>query len=517
MAVRAEEQNEYARDVEGTIRYILEVERGKKGYWCLGCGEEMQAVHRTIEGYRPYFRHDASDVSKVRKCTYSSEQARRFLVMDILARTKRIKVPKVYKYAPDGDSKVLLMESRFIEAASVRGNLIFYEDNEGSLCWGREVPDGCIALYRPEITFFDVHQKPLLLIAITEKKLKLTEETKVKVRSMGIDIVVLKPPKDTPEHIAQSLESTTNTKWIFNHVEHNTPYFQLSRGDREGISATDAEQIGLFRESFACRQSQISNLIRKIEKCLGTEHYNKTERDLRAELSGVESAAGASRTELDYLRKYHRERVEARYSGEIDAVRKGESEFQFSLGTTQEEVRTTERELEKRYLSERDALVSRRREVEQLISAFDDIERSSGAITAEQSSVEDEIRRLDARILELSRNRDAAPGRFELLKEQEQSRFERETERLRSALEGIPGRLEQERAKLSAAFEDSRERAIETITNRDSTGDSELAQGLKRLMDCRGTLLNWDDVQKPYDRIRKAYDSFRDQSYKEWN
>ena len=165
---------------------------------------------------------------------------------------------------------------------------------------------------------------------------------------------------------------------------------------------------------------------------------------------------------------------------------KCESEFQFSLGATQEEVRTIERELEKRYLSERDAIVSRRREVEQLISAFDDIKRSSGVITAEQSSVEDEIRRLDARILELSRNRDAAPGRFELLKEQEQSRFERETERLQSALEGTPGRLEQERAKLSAAFEDSRERAIETITNRDSTGDSELAQGLKKTYGLQG-------------------------------
>ncbi|MFP5438966.1 MAG: hypothetical protein ACLGH8_14370 [Bacteroidia bacterium] len=517
MAVRAEEQNEYAKDIEGTIRYILEVEGGKKGYWCLGCGEEMQAIHRTIEGYRPYFRHDASNVSKARKCTYSSEQARRFLVMDVLARTKRIKVPKVYKYAPDGESKILLEESSFVEAASVRGNLIFYEDNEGRLSWGREVPDECIELYRAEISFFDIHQKPLLLISITEKKLKLTEEIKVKVRSMGIDIVLLKPPKDTPENIAQSLENTTNTKWIFNHVEHNITYFQLSRRDREGISAADAEQIGLFRESFACRQSQISNLIRKIEKCLGSEHYSKTERDLRAELSRAESVAAGNRAELDNLRKRHRERAEARYSGEVEAVRKGESEFQFSLGATQEEVRATERRMEERYLRERDELVNRRREIEQLISAFDNTEKSSREITAEQRAVEDEIGRLETSILEFSRNRDSAPGRFKLLKEQEQSRFERETERIRSTLEGIPGRLEQERGILSAAFEDSRERAIATITKRDCSGDSELAQRIKRLMDCRGTLLNWDDAQKPYERIRKAYDSFRNQSYKSWD
>ena len=90
----------------------------------------MQAVKFKVEHYRSYFRHDATDVKIERKCTFSNQNARHILAMDILARTKRIKVPNLYKFAPDSQSKILLQETTFVEAHSVRAELTFYEDED---------------------------------------------------------------------------------------------------------------------------------------------------------------------------------------------------------------------------------------------------------------------------------------------------------------------------------------------------------------------------------------------------
>ena len=64
MERRQEDQNEYAKNIKGEIKFILDVESGRKGYWCLGCHEEMQAVRFTIAHYKSYFRHDAKDVEQ---------------------------------------------------------------------------------------------------------------------------------------------------------------------------------------------------------------------------------------------------------------------------------------------------------------------------------------------------------------------------------------------------------------------------------------------------------------------
>lgn len=79
--------------------------------------EPMHPVRRTVEHYKSYFRHESRDVSVERKCTFSSEKARHILAMDILGRTKRIKVPNLYKYSPDGQSKILIKDTGYVEAA----------------------------------------------------------------------------------------------------------------------------------------------------------------------------------------------------------------------------------------------------------------------------------------------------------------------------------------------------------------------------------------------------------------
>ncbi|WP_373942607.1 hypothetical protein OEG92_05220 [Polaribacter sejongensis] len=61
-----EEQNEFAENVKGEVIYILDAESGRKGYFCIGCKTQMQAVRTKIKGRKSYFRHDATDVKKIR-------------------------------------------------------------------------------------------------------------------------------------------------------------------------------------------------------------------------------------------------------------------------------------------------------------------------------------------------------------------------------------------------------------------------------------------------------------------
>lgn len=40
------EENEYAKNVKDEVIYIGDAISGRKGYWCLGCKEEMDAVKK---------------------------------------------------------------------------------------------------------------------------------------------------------------------------------------------------------------------------------------------------------------------------------------------------------------------------------------------------------------------------------------------------------------------------------------------------------------------------------------
>lgn len=157
------------------------------------------------------------------------------------------------------------------------------------LKWGKnpDIEESAVLL-QPDITFFDILQNPILLIQFVEKY-KITEEKRLKVRELGIDVVQIIIPRDSPENIAKSLEVTQHTRWMYNHTEQNTDYAQLQHRNRERISISDAVEMGFFKETFACRESQINNFIRKVARYLRSQHYRESEQHLRDGLSGVES------------------------------------------------------------------------------------------------------------------------------------------------------------------------------------------------------------------------------------
>ncbi len=513
---KKEDQNEYARNIKGEIKFIRDVESGRKGYWCLGCDEEMQAVHFTVEHYKSYFRHEARDVLIERKCTFSNQNFRHNLAMDILARTKRIKVPNLYKYSPDGSSKVLLKESGFVEAHSVKAELTFYEDDSGTVMWGKNPEiDEKYLLIRPDITFFDVHDNAILLIEIVVTH-KVNDKKRVKLKRLGIDTIQITIPKDSPENIAKSLEITQHTKWVYNHVEQNTNYLQLSKGDREGISPADAIEMGFFRESFACRENQINNLIRSITRCLESQHYRSTEQEFKSELSRVAGNASRDLARLERLRAEHRGRAASKYSDQIAAIEEDERKFNVELGTNEAEVRRKESELERRYLAEKRSVEDARAAIEERIEQCGNVEGKQRALEAETKAIDDKIRAVEEELAVVNRDRGNISERFERLNSNEQSRFEYAAGAIRQAAENIPVDIVEGKRALESRFEADRERTIETIASRDSRGESELAEGIKRILSAGGLILAIHEREIAYKRHRTAYECFRNGTYKTW-
>ncbi len=167
-------QNFYALDVHSKEIYILDAVSGRKGYFCLGCSKEMQAVRSVIQGRKSYFRHDVEANKSKGKCTYSDETYRHKIAKEALQISKRIKLPAILKHNPGNQKDALLIKPPdYIEAHSVSIELSFYETDDGEVRWGKDI--GQNLLIRPNVTFFDNNGKPILLIEIVATH-KLTED-----------------------------------------------------------------------------------------------------------------------------------------------------------------------------------------------------------------------------------------------------------------------------------------------------------------------------------------------------
>ena len=163
------ENNVYAFDIKNIPKHISEVESGKKGYYCMGCGREMQAKKGGILTH--HFAHDPKDILKKGKCIYSDETYRHKLAKEILQRIKQIKVPNLYKYPSLGieGKPNKLREAWTVVASTVKNELTFYEDENGTICYGRDIVfEGTekFLLIKPDVTFFDKDENPILLIEI---------------------------------------------------------------------------------------------------------------------------------------------------------------------------------------------------------------------------------------------------------------------------------------------------------------------------------------------------------------
>lgn len=134
---------------------------GKNGYFCPDCKIEMIA-HRP-DSISSYFCHDPGELRKSDvKCEYSDEKHRHHLAKLILCQLKKIKVPAVKVWPPDGfdGPPNLISEPRFIEAHTVESEKYFWEDEGGDLHFSKlEEPQSKSFLIKPDIVFFDMRGK----------------------------------------------------------------------------------------------------------------------------------------------------------------------------------------------------------------------------------------------------------------------------------------------------------------------------------------------------------------------
>ncbi|MBE7635108.1 hypothetical protein F7642_12315 [Tenacibaculum finnmarkense genomovar ulcerans] len=522
-----EEQNEYAENVKGETIYILDAESGKKGYFCIGCKAEMQAVKSKIRGRKSYFRHDATDVKKnERECTFSNQDYRHTQAISILNRIKRIKVPPLYKFPPkNSDGEIFkIKNSEFIDAKYTKSELTFYETDDGDVKFGKnpEINNRNL-LIRPDVTFFNEHNEPVLLIEIVVTH-KIDSEKLAKIKRLRINTVQVTIPKNSLENIERSFSLGKNIKWIHNNEQERTEYIFTTNKYSEELSQIDEFQKKLFQESFECRNSEVRNLIRAIKKCMESQHYREIENDFRREIFRVENNTRKAEDELEEYRDGIREKIEKRFESrrssiktkreELDRMeynneqlyRTGEKNINRDFNESKSREQEKDRELEERYLKRRRELEIEQKKIRESILEIEFFESTETEYRSKERKIDFDIEQIRTKIKRKLEHRNSIPNSFK----QKERDVEKQGDKLTSVFNKKGGELE-------SSFDQIRETRIKQIENEDYGEPSEFSIELKKILDTRSLLIDWDEKQLNYERYRKALEHFRKGTYKNWN
>ena len=550
-------QNVYALNTKDETIHISEAESGRKGYYCLGCKRELQAVKQTKENRISYFRHDHNALKGEGLCTYSDETYRHQLAKQILLNYKRLKVPAVYKYPPKYSSGLianLISKEKYIEASFGKAEITFYEDNNGVIHYENMSQESIEKhhLIRPDITFFDNESKPILLIELVATH-KLTEEKKLKIKHLGIDCIQITIPKDSPEKIEKVFDSTKNTKWIYNYEQESREYIPTSVPGGEGISLVDEDQRKLFEESYKCRVSQIGNLIRTIKRCLESEQYTESIGNLESEVSRVEGNSDTERDNLERIRTDYKLRIEAlrdgirtkvdaRYQQDIDRIlserarldAEGQQLQEFiskeeaKFTSTVEEYRNRiEEELSKQYPITVEEEQSRYRNLEERYhrkksELIRETENEDRIISTRREA----INRLKSDITEKHKSNDGERREIESIEEQinDESRIEKNIgnqirrieEKSVRQRDQISERIRTDRAELAKRYKLLRGQFIDTIEGRSSEENEYTRKYQEILID----LVKTNDyiiAKRNAEQYEKAWRCFTAGTYKNWH
>ena len=542
-----DKNNVYAHNVKGDTIHVSEADSGRKGYFCLGCQQELQAVKAKKSNRIDYFRHDPKNVVNKVKCTYSDETHRHKLAKEIIQRIKRIRVPAVYKYPPKGEDglAVLLAEAKYIDASHVGIEVTFYEDQHGVVRHGSNAQvDKRFLVVRPDIVFFNQKKEPILFVEIVVTHSLKTEKL-VKLKRLKIDTLQIRIPKDSPENIEKNFHTTERSKWIYNHVEENTEYIRPAGSVAAGVSSADEVQRKLYEESFACRAAQVGNLVRAIKRCVDSKPYRDAESALREEISRTERNTESHQSRLDKLREECRSRVKSRFGTEIDKIESeetvlGREEAEFEIEyhgletryySKRSELERAEHQLERRIEKQAggdtgagESFENRKREIERdQKRALRDFAAEGRQLEQEEEGVQRDIKAGRARIERVIGARASLPGKFEQLEKRTREGYENlagregeEIARMERSTRLEPEILVKSKDELRREFEGLREQSLNTVKARDGEGTSELSRGIKLILQNWGLLVNFENTVADNKRNRKAWDCFKEGTYKNW-
>ena len=533
-----EQDNDWAFDIKENPIHISQAESGAKGYYCMGCNKEMQAVKRKNTMHQSYFRHHTTDVDHSKEeCVHSSREYREKLAYFYFMRVKQIKVPALYKYPPKGEEGMpnLLQEATIIKAHRVDREVTFFEDENGEIKWGKKTQvDERFLMVRPDAVFFDKEDKPILFLefVITHKPdiIKLN-----KLQRLGINTVQIIVPKLAEPELEKSISQVSKVKWTYNEIESNTDYISVPSGDSEGVPSIDEEQRKLFEESYACRAAQIGNLIRAITRCLDSQSYRRTEYLFEQEISRVEKATREHQSRLDEIQRGIEESSYQELEPRRREFEQADKEFQKHYSG-----------LETRYLTKRWQFIDEQRDIDRELERLHGIGSAKDDLRREYSSLEDKVgaaerevnyeeERIDVEIKsceefesnfgekqeelkrEFERLEKEIEREFEQLKKEEQSSFDNATEIFRSKSEGYRELQDKEESRIRSDFERQYQQIAQRVNDRDVQSGDELSTRIKTILDLRRLFDSYANGKNTLEKYRKGITLIRNGTWKEWD
>jgi len=543
-----DENHEYARSVAyGGVIHITNVkESGRHDFTCLGCYKPMQAILRKIHGPKPYFRHDVMDVPVYERCPFSNVQARRLIALEAIQLDKQLRLPPVYKLPPKGTAglAIPLQGAQTMYFGSVKRHLHCFETAGGDLMLDNEpASEDDLHLFTADAVGYDEDDNPILLILISDgKRKKMDVDLMASLPILGIDAVVITPPRSTPEEIHKAVMTGKNIKWLYNNDEREFNYHSLSADLPAGIPAADVDEGFLFEETFDCRTSEINNLIRTFNKFLGTESYRKAEQHNRRIIGETELAIARAEEQWDEFEDEYRTASESAHQRELDEV----DERRDRLGTAKAEFSGYYQDLDERYRRKKRELEEEARVLESSIRAAELAPNSSGrSIAARRSEIERndqsarrrmdelferELRSVDSQRTGIERTlaseRAAVerlrelvakePGRLERLRREKATEFDRLEANETAAIEQLQADGENLAERLGKQFEELRNRTTQAAEERDADGTTGFSRRLKALLDGRGYLLAITNAQSDYRRHRAAKEFLESPAGEAW-
>jgi hypothetical protein len=260
---------------------------------------------------------------------------------------------------------------------------------------------------------------------------------------------------------------------------------------------------------------------------LESKPYRDIEQSIGAELSRVERNTKNHRGRLEELRRELRDRIERKYSFENSQIEIGER------GLTSEEDAFSKyiKEMDRRYHSKKNELEQQEgsrisgdpNNSEKLKRRRREIVFRGERIRNTKERIRGEIVAADAGSRSYRKELGTLPNRFAKLRDEAIRRFEhnkgKEIESIES-LEGderkLPEYFISEEKAIEAEFERLRRQSDQVIKSRDSSGTSELSQRIKKLLETRKLLDDYQNAQHAYKRSRKAWECLNSGTYKDW-
>lgn len=545
--------HDYAFSVaaDANIHISEATESGRKGYFCIGCNREMQAVLPKVQNVRRYFRHDPKFIKPSDKCTFKDEEYRRTLAITTLIENKEIKVPPVYKFPPKGQTglALFLLPGTIVSADRVEKDKWFYEDATGNVQSTSDYQGAAEdILFKADVVFYNENDEPILFIRIGKKK-KLTINEQAGLQRLRVNAISLTIPKESAAAIELSQKKGDRAKWLYHDDERQISYFSVPTDLGEGISAIDGDPDILSGESYDCRKVQVNNLIRALSRCLESEPYRATEQRVRTAIGTTELAIKQAGERRDELERRHRTAAEAANRSELDEIDRRGVKYR----TTKAKLNRASRNLEERYLTTRSKLEEEARILEshirgasiaaggtgktieelrtelersdeQIRSQLDEqFGRAIRSIASEQGAVERAI--ADARAIVERLRKDITGAPADLVRKQTAQgvyfdELEATEKEIISGLEkerdGRQGNIDAARAAITERFDRIRRLTAVAAENEDVEGGTTLSKRLKALGDARRYILAIENAKANNRRLRKTEEFIKTPAFQTW-